>query len=102
VSWTPVDRRDRVKGGSACREAPRTLSPTVQSGAISFSGGWMKARSVEDGRRAAVEEAGRRRQREKDQEPRSAEGVSERSGNFLKLRLLNLISRCAGASAQKS
>jgi len=41
---------------------------------------------------------GKKTEMEKDQEPRSAVR-SERGDNFLKLRLLNLISRCAGASA---
>lgn len=37
--WAPaVVDWARVKGGLACREAPRTLFPTTQSGAISFSG----------------------------------------------------------------
>lgn len=54
-------REGRAKGGSACREAPRTLSPTVQSGAILFLGedGRYTARSVEDGRRVAVEGGGK-------------------------------------------
>lgn len=45
-----------MKGGSACREAPRTLFPTTQSGAISFSG--EGRRYGEDGRRTAAGERG--------------------------------------------
>lgn len=55
-------------------------------------------RSVVDGHRIVrVEE--RADQWRRIQGPQSAEGASERGGNFLKLRLLNLISRCADASA---
>lgn len=97
-----MDAKQRGEGGRT--SVPRrTLSPTVQSGAISFSGGEGEEgegrATVEDRRRTEVGGNVRGVTREKDQEPRSTEGASERSGNFLKLRLLNLISRCAGASA---
>lgn len=98
------NRRGRVKGEGGRVSVPRSIQDFIPNSAKRRNfvfGGWTKARSVEYKQRAAV--GGRKEEAmKKDQEPRSAKGASERSGNFLKLRLLNLISRCAGASAQKS
>lgn len=76
-----------MKGGSACREAPRTLFPTTQSGAISFSGGGR--RYGEDGRRTTAGERGGEGERaamEKDQEPRSAERSERERRQFFKIK----------------
>lgn len=69
--------RDRVKGGSTCREAPRTLFPTTQSGAISFSGEETKVWRgvVAGGKEAAIE---------KDQE--SAERSEGERRQFFKIK----------------
>lgn len=64
----------------------RTLSPTVQSGAISFSGGGRRRGRSRTGEGATM--GGRKEEAvEKDQEPRSAEGASEREKRqFFKIK----------------